>query len=458
MLVLFVSNSLCFLLLSIIIFSKSSFSTHREYGNVREGIKPNQLYCIDNAIHRYNISPIIFVMTESVESKGFQPSCPVAHNVLGNGMTANMCYSGNLSYFCTFYMTNVKINSLGGLFQSNNMISMNHDTLYGKSLLEAPAWIQRLSQRPHVSVPIYDIVIPTRLHWDDCFNHLSFSSLPIIASAYELLKDKVATATWHASLFTAAILNLMGIPLERIIIEKNVHANIAILPWVPKWDPIWHASLHGLTNNICKMITNKLLTTEFHVDKEEVNRLKDKSKLPTDTIIVNNWHNDTIYKNYLNDPTDMRYIIFLTRDRHGPRGVINEIQILKAIKRELKGKYKVIVLSHTKEWKTVHMLHISWQRYAKIIHRAIAIIGPHGGAMNNLMWAPDDCHIIEFNELPDRMKVGFRGDVYVRRVFFNAWWAKGTSTGKFFVIEVLISTLWCSLILMLSIGKYEAQE
>lgn len=29
------------------------------------------------------------------------------------------------------------------------------------------------------------------------------------------------------------------------------------------------------------------------------------------------------------------------------------------------------------------------------------VIGPHGGAFNNLMWTHEDAHIVEFNEFPD---------------------------------------------------------
>jgi hypothetical protein len=60
----------------------------------------------------------------------------------------------------------------------------------------------------------YDLVIPTRIHCiklyifnfiyllkgDDCFNHLSFATLPLIGLVSEVLPSSlISHAVWHAS-------------------------------------------------------------------------------------------------------------------------------------------------------------------------------------------------------------------------------------------------------------------
>jgi hypothetical protein len=74
----------------------------------------------------------------------------------------------------------------------------------------------------------------------------------------------------------------------------------------------------------------------------------------------------------------------------------------------------------------------SWKRYASILHKAVMLISPHGGALNNLIWTSDHCHIVAFDEYPDRQL-----DPPVRGIFFHAWWMKVRpgSHGKYWVIE-----------------------
>ena len=60
------------------------------------------------------------------------------------------------------------------------------------------------------------------------------------------------------------------------------------------------------------------------------------------------------------------------------------------------------------------------------------LISPHGGALNNLIWTSDHCHIVAFDEYPDRQL-----DPPVQGIFFHAWWMKVRpgSHGKCWVIE-----------------------
>lgn len=47
------------------------------------------------------------------------------------------------------------------------------------------------------------------------------------------------------------------------------------------------------------------------------------------------------------------------------------------------------------------------------------------GGLNNMIWAPDDCDLIEFNENPDdEHYTQSHGQTSVRRVFLNAFFAR----------------------------------
>lgn len=52
-----------------------------------------------------------------------------------------------------------------------------------------------------------------------------------------------------------------------------------------------------------------------------------------------------------------------------------------------------------------------------------------------MMWAPDDCDMIEFNEIGDEAHyTQSYGKIPVRRVFLNGFWAKSGPNSKYYVI------------------------
>ena len=55
--------------------------------------------------------------------------------------------------------------------------------------------------------------------------------------------------------------------------------------------------------------------------------------------------------------------------------------------------------------------------------------------MNNIMWSPPDCDLIEFNEFPDDLVyTDSHGKTPVRKVFLSGFWAK-TLTGRYHNVE-----------------------
>jgi capsular polysaccharide biosynthesis protein len=126
--------------------------------------------------------------------------------------------------------------------------------------------------------------------------------------------------------------------------------------------------------------------------------------------------------------------VYLGRNQSvaGSRAVVNEGEVVRALSAHLPPHLQLVVLGHTDAFSSISHLQLSWQRYARVLHRAIALIAPHGGGLNNLLWIPEDCHVIEFNLFPDEKE-----NPPVRSIFFNAWWAKtpSTSTARYWVIK-----------------------
>ena len=130
-----------------------------------------------------------------------------------------------------------------------------------------------------------------------------------------------------------------------------------------------------------------------------------------------------------------RTVVYMPRSLKSTRSVVNDFEIIEFLRKNLHPSYELVIAGHTQEYKTVEALHESWRTFAQIFSNARVIIGPHGGAFNNLMWAPQDVDYVEFNEFPDDdVYSQSHGETPVRCVFLTAAWAKG-GTGKFWIVE-----------------------
>eukprot|EP01034_Spumella_vulgaris_P021449 gene21449-27482_t len=279
---------------------------------------------------------------------------------------------------------------------------------------------------PISNPPVYDLVVPLRMRWDDCFNHLSFQTMPLLGSVKEFHGDIWKTLSWHASLFGAAMLNLLDVPMERIAVEKTILAKTVLLPWVPHWCPVQLASLNGIAYNLAAELTKNLLAKQF--------TNKDSPLEPFNVLIPGKPEQESVHA-YLEtrmSNKDVRFVVYMSRTEHQPRGVVNEQEILSTIRTALSPNYQLVVLGHSVEYKTVLKLQQSWQRYARVVNRAVVFMGPHGGGWNNLMFTPPDCHYIEFNYQPN-VAVYVEKTARVRDNFLTAAWAKGGS-GRYYTI------------------------
>ena len=155
------------------------------------------------------------------------------------------CAATQRSYYCRFTLTNVIVTGEGGLIDCASMtpFSFIHPSMGAQK--DDARWAQHYSNstatflqgsfvklqtagKP-VSLPYYDIVISTRMLWDTKFTHASFQSVPFIALAHLAYQHTPywSRLTWHASMSTAALLVLLGIPRERIAVGRTIYAKVS---------------------------------------------------------------------------------------------------------------------------------------------------------------------------------------------------------------------------------------
>lgn len=62
-----------------------------------------------------------------------------------------------------------------------------------------------------------------------------------------------------------------------------------------------------------------------------------------------------------------------------------------------------------------------------------------GGALNNMIWAPGDCDMIEFNEFGTESHYSQSyAQQPVRRIFWNAFWARSAPHNRYYVIPAKV--------------------
>lgn len=381
--------------------------------------------------------------------------CPCAYDKNGKcRQSEHMCGASTADYFCSFTLKNVFISSAGGLLDCRTLlpISFAHPTMMGAEPIYYPkihrTWADGYieaakSLRLKLSdlrgstfradaprLAVHDVVVPTRMRWDDCFNHLSFQSVPLIAHVYEFWgKERWEQLSWHASLFTAGVLRLLDVPMERIILAKNVFAKTAVLPWVRGWCPPQISTLFGVAANVSALMTRRLLQgPPWSAPLDSGAGMSSRAHRP------GNYSRNRQSENMV-ATEERRTVIYMPRSKTGTRFVVNEDELLRLLRENLRPEFELHVHPYTPEYDTIEKLLDSWREAALIFSRARLIIGPHGGAFNNLMWVPADVDIIEFNEFPDdTFFTTSHGGTAVRHVFLTAAWARGIR-GKFWIVQ-----------------------
>ena len=397
----------------------------------------------------------------------FPTECPCAYTTT-NTTTCHrhpsMCSATKHAAFCPFTLRNVIVTSEGGLIDCETAAPLlfthasmgkvdepggNHKT-YLKwtryytnatdAFLHGPFAKQRAAGKP-VSLPVYDVVVPTRTLWDSKFTHAAFQAVPLLALA-QLAYGPTSSArwralTWHASMPTAALLLLLGVPRGRIVVGRTVLARDLRLPWAQQWAPPLTSLWRGVAAGVCKAITHNLLALPF----AEYGYCDERcQRTPVPPSNAPNTSSTTAL------PTSgKRLVVYLSRPQTATRYVTNEGEILAALRTHLHPSLELAVLHSTVDFHSIKRMHMSWVRYASALARAKVVIAPHGGALNNLIFAAPDADVIEFNELPapvqdanTSLAAAAAGQHLpqtspTRQCFLNAHWAKG-GTGRFYVV------------------------
>lgn len=153
------------------------------------------------------------------------------------------CSAPIRDYFCDIRIQNAIVTKEGAFLTCDGMhpFSSADDSMSGKAGRDRSKFASkyhesairfRNSGQANHDLQLYDFVVPIRMFWDDCFNHLSFQSLPVIGNAYHVYRSVWDRITWHASKFSAALLMLLDVPEDRIVIERPLVANVVALPWI----------------------------------------------------------------------------------------------------------------------------------------------------------------------------------------------------------------------------------
>ena len=394
---------------------------------------PTKLFCSEDQRRIYG--PGVY---GKKENHNFPTECPELYDYNHTlRSTSFMCITSKQNTVYKFEFDDIIITKKGGLISAKTFskYTFDHFTMgnldKNYSTNVQTIWSTYYSKRDTLKMSHgyeiqsnhYNLVVPLRMAWDNCWNHLSFQSIVLIGHVYEFYYEYWDQITWHASLFTAGLLQLLDIPPERIVIDKEIYAKKLILPWVRGWCPLRTASFKGIARNVSEIMTKNLLSLYSNNDTT-INDMN--------SIIMNN-----------NNESNKRYIIYMPRKSTQIRYNVNDKQIIDLLSQFIDHtKYILYILPHIDQHQSIASLHSTWYKYAKIFSKCYLMIGSHGASFNNMIWAPNDINIIEFNDLPEnelqiienkKMKKKFK-ITPVRLCFVYGAWAKGM-TGKYYYIE-----------------------
>jgi hypothetical protein len=331
------------------------------------------------------ISNHINVTMANIQDFGFKPTTICIYDFRNQCHTRHhLSVASNATQVCTFRLQNLYITGKGALMENDERmrgISFGHPTMVGGTGKDyAPILnyaylkgfdnaVDRFHSQFQFNLPSAAIVVPVRSRWDDCFNHQSFQIIPAVALIYEFHREDFYRFYWHASKYTAALLVLADIPANQIIIEKDVKPANILLTWIPYWNPMQLSGIYGIAKNLeAKMTTNLLKMNFTQLRVLEIPVLDYKfEKL-----------NLKLSKH--GNQTPLRFIVYLQRDHsEAHRNVVNERELLSLLQKAIDPtKIQIIVLPPTKPYHEVEQMHMIWQQYARILHLAKVLIGPHG--------------------------------------------------------------------------------
>lgn len=370
-----------------VMMSKSPISIKQEVDTT--------LRCEFNEGTGYSISSRIQVDVLPLVNTSFRPTEICVYDY------KNRCHSKpylnvatNVTHVCTFHMRDMIVTKRGALLEATDTrrpLSFGHETMVGgKEPQYAPVMAYMFLKghdlayfdyphektRPNsAEVTVKGKLVSLRSRFDDCFNHQSFQSLPLIALVYEFHREQFHSLYWQASKHTAAMLMLLDVQPEKIVVERPAKVDEILLPWVPYWNPIQLPTLFGIAGNIEERMTQRLLSMQFGLN--ETNGTEPLRVLDHQYRTIGFAGNMTLSR-------DKKYVVYLSRPEDMRRGVVNESELLQALVEWKSAEYELLVLPSTRAFTKFEHMFVVWQQYARIISRAKVLAGPHGESLQSL--------------------------------------------------------------------------
>lgn len=351
-----------------------------------------KLKCENHPDGWYSLHRQVNVTVQSIYDHQLQPTLPFVYDPTGKKRTKpHMWVSANMTYMCTYHLQDMILSRDGAIFNAKDQLPLDwsdstvlggREPVYFRNpgLLEGremSAMKYLYNVPPEESHPL---VVAIRMRWDDCFNHVHFQLVPIIAAIYEFHPTVWGKVYWHASKFGAALLTLMGIPLNRIIIARKIHAEKILLPWYPNWNPLQVAPFRGVSRRTTLQMTQTLLTRSI---PQEIIR-----RIPKVIVSIIDPTKDNSYDAILARGGDgdidaliqsqKRLVVFLARPMHEERRVVNAQEIFAALAIALSSEYTLVVMQSTQPVNEIDEMHAVWRQYAKVLSHAKVLLGTHG--------------------------------------------------------------------------------
>lgn len=354
---------------------------------------PIILRCENHHKGFYFIRKQAYVTLQKIADFGFKPTEPYFYDVHGNRHSRPfMWVSSNNDFMCAINLKGMIISIKGAIFNGKDGVAVmwhhpsilgTHETAYYRNpdLLIGFGKAEREYLGDPKPNDTYNFIVPIRTRWDYCFHHFHIQTIPLIAAIYEFHQNEWEKITWHTSLHSAGVLSLMGVPLERMVIDTPIKAKRVLLPWYPNWNPLEVAAFKGITRRTCQLITEKVL--EKHIDPTV---LAKTYKIVVSIInpLLNNTYSamaarggDGNLQELLQ--TNDRLVIYFSRPPP-KRAVVNEQELFAAIASSLLPGYRFLVIQSIPyvHNETIDMMHALWQQFARVVSRAKVLIGPHG--------------------------------------------------------------------------------
>lgn len=382
----------------------------------------------------------ITVTVGNLTEVGLSTSQPCAYDSSGICHSPRFLSLSSLSsFYCTYNMSNFVVSAEGGIFPTSNGKALTEElVIFDYAALKSIDGYEQykadvVTPARTFTVPkripnTHDLVVPLRVKWDFLFNHLSFEVLPIIGAAYHFYRPIWDKLSFHCSLHSAALMELLGVSASRIIVSETIQVKHVLLPATPHFLRDWilnrPAPIRGITAEVSTKVTQALLN--MTIEPSVAAHLA-----PLNFSCIS--HPKVSQDLLLSSEDPFRYVVFLSRTGQHERQVYKQELLLQMISKVMnKDKYRLILMGISKEQSSIPLLHAAWQRSARIFSKAIVMMGPHGGAWNNMMFTPPDCHYVEFNILPVEHSV--RDASLVRTCFQTGVFAKGGS-GKYYYVQ-----------------------